>query len=954
MHHTHETLITKYDIVVIQVNWAGRMKSKALILVGVLLTSTIALSPVTAHPAESQNFKNQHTGNDFPVGFADLDADGKPVRVVYPAMNSGEAEPMAGNGPFPFTVFFGDEGEVSDDYGILASEIVKRGTIVVVTNGFDSDTTTNVENSMLLLESIVNLMNQTNNSNSLIAAAYGNVDMHHWGVSGHGTGAAVAYSVFPFWSESGLSVEIQPPRSLFGLGIDFSDWSGGNGWENVKPTEWEIDPATPATGLFMTGTVDEIARGQDNLPLITATDQLAWHWMHVLGADHYQFQDEIDDGIFFGDDRGDGDASMSQTEQIDYAISHILPYLDLTLRGVHDEFRPAFNRELSATSASDSESYTEENLFQAEFLLVENLTKVPSEINAFSRFDTFSLMSNWTLRNGDGFEDLDSNWQIDVECGFDKLVSIIGVVHTNGTVQCDFDVADLAPGAHVAFMTVMVEGAPSTIEHTFLRTDAPISLTVPAPVIQVPERGSGYILASDIGIDPDGQEIFIVEAALSGGQISNFSIEIDSDYRGLTVTHTVTEEFITGAEVDILLRADGNGVIDEATTMLEIVVIPFNDQVVKVEDIVMQNLVEDGQSISVNITEYAYDPEGQPLMASINDQTDGTAGPIGFSYYDGILTLTPLPDANGATVLHVRVTDGVTEPVDLDIPVQVAPVNDPVVSNASAWNISMLEDETISLNLTDFGYDVDGDTLSWTVESDSSSATMAIASGTQLIITPPNDYFGSVNNEWLNVTDGVTSYSQLLDIEVISVPDLPVLNLLNVNIIDETAATLAWSIFDNDGLVDHDLQISLDGVVQNNLQPSCIDDESGNSKECVTMLEVQQNRSQIVEVRVSISDVEFTSEVVEYTIIDFNSTITVVEDKTEADDGFAVSTTLVVAGILGLIIMILILMIILRAMRSEPVDTREQVVGEELDVVEEELGVDLSPTGLLSRINQNK
>ena len=75
--------------------------------------------------------------------------------------------------------------------------------------------------------------------------------------------------------------------------------------------------------------------------------------------------------------------------------------------------------------------------------------------------------------------------------------------------------------------------------------------------------------------------------------------------------------------------------------MLEIVVVPFNDPVVKVDDVVMQTLVEDGQSISVNITEYAYDPEGQPLMASINDQTDGTAGPIEFSYYGGILTLTP-------------------------------------------------------------------------------------------------------------------------------------------------------------------------------------------------------------------------------------------------------------------------------------------------------------------------
>ena len=80
-------------------------------------------------------------------------------------------------------------------------------------------------------------------------------------------------------------------------------------------------------------------------------------------------------------------------------------------------------------------------------------------------------------------------------------------------------------------------------------------------------------------------------------------------------------------------------------------------------------------------------------MASINDQTDGTAGPIEF-YYDGIPTLTPLPDANGATVLHVRVTDGVTEPVDLDIPVQVAPVDDPVVPNASMWEFDV-EDETI-------------------------------------------------------------------------------------------------------------------------------------------------------------------------------------------------------------------------------------------------------------------
>ena len=177
---------------------------------------------------------------------------------------------------------------------------------------------------------------------------------------------------------------------------------------------------------------------------------------------------------------------------------------------------------------------------------------------------------------------------------------------------------------------------------------------------------------------------------------------------------------------------------------------------------------------------------------------------------------------------------------------------------------------------------------------------------------------------------------------------------MNVNIIDETAATLAWSVFDNDGAEEHGLEISLDGITQTNLQPSCIVDNSGNSKECVTMLEVPVNRSVTVQVRVSIFDSEFTSAVVEYTIIDFNSTITVIEDTTDEDDGFAASSTLVAAGVLGLIIMVLILMILLRAMRSEPVNTNQLSVDEEVDVVEEELGVDLSPTGLLSRINQNK
>ena len=88
------------------------MKGKALILVGILLTSLLFISPSSAHPNESQEFKNQHIGVDFPVGFADLSADGKTVRVVYPAMDEGENEAMAGNGPFPYTVFSVTKGRL--------------------------------------------------------------------------------------------------------------------------------------------------------------------------------------------------------------------------------------------------------------------------------------------------------------------------------------------------------------------------------------------------------------------------------------------------------------------------------------------------------------------------------------------------------------------------------------------------------------------------------------------------------------------------------------------------------------------------------------------------------------------------------------------------------------------------------------------------------------------------
>ena len=199
-------------------------------------------------------------------------------------MENGEGQPMAGNGPFPYTVFFADEGENNDDYGIISGEIVKRGTIVVITNDFDSDDTVNVVQSLSLIESIVELMNTINSTNNLIPSSFGNIDLNHWGVSGHGVGSL---RLLTLYFRSGLNQNYRPTYNLLGhcsgLVLISRDGQKVTGGVTSNRKKLSIDPATPATGLFMTGTVDEIARGQDNLPVISATEQLGWHWMHVLG-----------------------------------------------------------------------------------------------------------------------------------------------------------------------------------------------------------------------------------------------------------------------------------------------------------------------------------------------------------------------------------------------------------------------------------------------------------------------------------------------------------------------------------------------------------------------------------------------------------------------------------------------------------------------------------------------
>jgi hypothetical protein len=444
-----------------------------------------------------------------------------------------------------------------------------------------------------------------------------------------------------------------------------------------------------------------------------------------------------------------------------------------------------------------------------------------------------------------------------------------------------------------------------------------------------------------------------MSATISGGNVNNFSVEVDSDGRGITVFHNVEGEFIGGAEVDVTVRSGGQGVIDENQTTLEIMVIPYNDRVVLTGTVAMQNLIEDGPSVLVNISEYAYDPEGEPLLASINDATSGQAGPVGFTFSNGILELTPLENANGATVLHVRVTDGGSEPVEVDIPIQVEPVDDAVIANQTMWDLELIEDESLSFDLTQFAWDIDGDQLVWQTSPVSSDSLLSVVvSGNQMIVSPSNDVNGLNQLHWLNVSDGNSDFSKLLSVNITPVPDAPILTLYDVNIIDDTAVSLAWWIFDADGTDAPDPVIKADDILLENLTHSCIIDQSDGKYQCVTMLLIPENHDDNVTLRVAILDPDFSSEFVSYSNIMYNQT-TIQDSIEETSDNEGLSSGVIIGIIGGLVVLILILFLFIRTSSNSPT----AVVGldnkREISVVEEELDIDLSPSGLLSRIQQN-
>ena len=843
---------------------------------------------------EDASFEESHAGVDFPVGWTEFNLGGvfsPQVRMVYPAMFDGEDKDMAGNGPFSWLIFIGDSGESVDSYTLFTEELAKRGFIVVVTQPLSDET--DVEETLERFTDIHAAMVQQNQSNVHVLGTVGNIDVSHWGVSGHGKGAAAAYLAFPFWNQTGLASAEQPPRGLFGLGLDLEDLDEDFEWSDVATPEFP----QPNTGLFITGTVDEVAPSQETMERVDEHGGIAWQWMHLLGANHYQFQDSQS---FL---ENDGDATMSQTAQIDLASEHVIAYLDTVLHGDHSRFREAFNRAEGPQTVSDPNAYVDEQLMAATFLPWTSQTISHNASETLNATHTFVISLNWTLRDGTTFPELPAGWDVNLTCGWTNGPwETEAIIASNGTVSCHYPMAPVAPGLQTAWLKLQVEGAPSMYTASVFRENTPIEVLSPKPVIYVPQHSSRTLNASNIAIDPDGQPVRIVEATLIGDDASHFLIEIGQDGLDMTVSHALNEEWLGECVAEVTLRSDGL-TVDEATTQLSVVMTPVNDPPIKSGTVPIQEMDEDGTSVVFDLGDVVSDPEGVPLELDIAGEKNGEQGPILFSIEGERITLTPLLNAHGATVLQILASDGENPSVLVEMAVVVNPVNDPVVVNASAWtNLSMVEDTPFTLALSPLAYDVDGDPLTWTLEGNLDVLSVSLVNNSFELV-PANDAFGIYQGLWLNVSDGSTTHSENLSLTIAAVGDLPFVAIESVQGMSGSTANMYWSVADVDGSVNTEASVSVDGTVVE-VSHSCLSSSNG-VYQCVTLLPFSPGSATSVYIELEVYDDELERSVIASKVFDPLSDNSSNNQQSESEEDNAEGALTLIVGAGGFVLVLL-------------------------------------------------
>ena len=705
---------------------------KRAFLVLVLLLAPVVMADQFPNQNQNSGFVGWQVGEDEKIG---------EYRISYPSTSDGEESNMAQNGPFAVVVFYCDEDEGSEQYEWFQDATSLWGYItLVVEDG------TNFEAVEFTLRGW---------NNGSITTGFGGQDMfalNHIALGGHGTGAHYAAEIVK-------STDFQID-GLFGLSLDGSD----------SDYSQSVILPRPSIALFLTGTTDDIAPANENVIPYLNTWPGAWQVMYPRGANHIGYQTT---DTFF-ERLADGDSTMGRDGQQEHALEHILPYLNLSLRGDDSGYQIAFNREDKTVSA-DPEAYIDEDMNRSRLYKMENIT---SSLPSVMLYQSFTVSSNVTMRDG-------STAFGNVSCVMPSGEIVQGVL-LNDVASCNLNGTALLPGPSLIELRIEDHSFSDWLDIFVNRVGIPMQISNPLPEIVLDQHGSVTVDADIFAIDPDGEEIKIQSAEVFGENASKLEVVNLEDE--ITIRHVADQEWDGMSQINLTLMTS-----DETVDIVaNITILPVNDPVVQYETVPQQASVEDGASIVIDFSDFVSDPEDEELVVVAARDYPG----IRINSTSATALIDPQTHWNGAELIEFFVSDGITEPIQISVPINIEPVDDAIEFSSDSFTIELEEDNAKSINLENYTVNVDDDALTFTIEGDSEILDYSLSAG-DLLLVPAQDMHGSVILT-MSVSDGTNSTSAQLNINIKPIPDLPTVSISSLDYSGNVLSVL-WTISDKDG-----------------------------------------------------------------------------------------------------------------------------------------------------------
>ena len=282
-----------------------------------------------------------------------------------------------------------------------------------------------------------------------------------------------------------------------------------------------------------------------------------------------------------------------------------------------------------------------------------------------------------------------------------------------------------------------------------------------------------YLSSSDI----DGDTLsFIIDTPPTNGTLGPVV--------GNQVTYTPNENY-HGSDSFTYHASDGS--LDSDIKTATITVTSVNDAPVSSD--LSATTVED-TPIAVFLS--ATDADGDSLTYVID--TPPTNGTLSAVVGDQV-TYTPNADYNGADSFTYRASDGTLSSEITTVTITITPVNDAPVSS----DLSSTTDEDTPVAITLVATDIDGDSLTYVIDTPPTNGTLSAVVGDQVTYTPNADYSGADNFTY-HASDGTTDSSiKTVAITVNLVSNPPVAYDLTVNTDEDTAVAVTLAATDSDG-----------------------------------------------------------------------------------------------------------------------------------------------------------